>query len=101
MHAQTTLSDNTFEARLTDRLSFADNSAFRKLLDDAVASKRRNMILNLEGLTSVDSAGLGMFIIAAETAKKAGLSLTLRSPSGHVRKLIELSKMDKLLSIEF
>jgi HptB-dependent secretion and biofilm anti anti-sigma factor len=49
----------------------------------------------------VDSAGLGMFIIAAETAKKAGLSLTLRSPSGHVRKLIELSKMDKLLSIEF
>ncbi len=54
MQTQTVLSDTVFEARLTDRLSFSDNSAFRKLLDDVVASKRRHLVLNVAGLTSVD-----------------------------------------------
>ena len=101
MQSSTIISDTTFEARLSDRLSFADNGNFRKLLDDMIASKRRQCVLNLAGLSSVDSAGLGMFIIAAETAKKAGLSIVLRAPTGHVRKLIELSKIDKLIPVEF
>src|SRR5262245_29524116 len=101
MQAETIISDSTFEARLRDRLSFADNATFRKLLDDMIASKKRQWVLNLSGLASVDSAGLGMFIIAAETAKKEGLSITLKQPLGHVRKLIELSKIDKLMPVEF
>lgn len=101
MKSEALISDSVFEARLSDRLSFADNASFRKLLDDMVASKRRQLVLNLSGLASVDSAGLGMFIIAAETAKKEGVSLLLKSPSGHVRKLIELSKIDKLVPVEF
>ena len=101
MQAQTILTENTFEARLSDRLSFSDNGAFRKLLDEGVASRRGHLVLNVAGLTSIDSAGLGMFIVAADTAKKAGLSFTLRGPSGHVRKLIELAKLDKLIQVEF
>lgn len=101
MQVQTILTETTFEARLSDRLSFSDNSAFRKLLDQAVASKRGHLVLNVAGLTSIDSAGLGMFIVAADTAKKAGLSFTLRGPSGHILKLIELSKLDKLIHVEF
>ena len=101
MKADSIISDTTFEARLSDRLSFADNGSVRKLLDDMIASRKRQWVLNLSGLSSVDSAGLGMFIIAAETAKKAGMSIMLRSPSGHVRKLIELSKIDKLMPVEF
>jgi anti-anti-sigma factor len=101
MNAETIVTDTTFEARLSDRLSFADNVAFRKLLDEMQASKTRHWVLNLASLASVDSAGLGMFIIAAEAAKKSGMSITLRSPAGHVRRLIELSKIDKLMPVEY
>lgn len=100
MQARTTITDDVFEVHLSERLSFSDNSAFRKLLQDMQASKTRHWILNLSGLLAVDSAGLGMFIIALETAKNAGLRLTLKSPSGHVKNLIELSKMDKLIPVE-
>lgn len=100
MNIQTSVTDATFEARLSDRLSFADNGAFRKLLDDMQASPASRWVLDVSGLSAVDSAGLGMFIIAMETAKKAGRSLALRSPSQHVRKLIELSKMDRLIPVE-
>ena len=100
MLVNTSIKDTVFEARLSERLSFADNGVFRKLLDEMLASKARNWVLDISGLSSVDSAGLGMFIIAMESAKKAGLTLVLRSPSDHVRKLIELSKMDKLIRVE-
>ena len=100
MQVTSSVNSSTFEAHLSDRLSFADNGAFRKLIDEMLNSKARHWVFDLSGLTSVDSAGLGMFIIAMETAKKAGLSLVLRSPTGHVKNLIELSKMDKLISVE-
>lgn len=100
MLVKTSIKDTVFEAHLSERLSFADNGIFRKLLEEMLASKTRHWILNVSGLSSVDSAGLGMFIIAMENAKKAGLSLVLRSPTEHVRKLIELSKMDKLIRVE-
>jgi anti-anti-sigma factor len=100
MLVNTSIKGTVFEARLSERLSFADNGVFRKLLDEMLASKASNWVLDISGLSSVDSAGLGMFIIAMESAKKAGLTLVLRSPSDHVRKLIELSKMDKLIRVE-
>ena len=100
MFVRTSVKDAVFEAYLSERLSFVDNGSFRKLLDDMLASKKLHWVLDVSGLSSVDSAGLGMFILAMESAKKAGLSLVLRSPSDHVRKLIELSKMDKLIRVE-
>jgi anti-anti-sigma factor len=100
MLVRTSIKDAVFEARLSERLSFADIGIFRKLLDEMVTSKTTRWVLEASGLSSVDSAGLGMFIIAMERAKKAEASLILRSPSEHVRKLIELSKMDKLIRVE-
>ena len=101
MQSQTVVTENVFEAHLSERLSFSDNSAFRKLLDDMQLSKTRQWVIDLAELVSVDSAALGMFIIAAEAAKKGGTALTLRSPTGHVRRLIELSKIDKLMYVEY
>jgi anti-anti-sigma factor len=101
MHAETNTTDTVFEVHLSDRLSFADNAAFRKLLEEMQANRRRHWVLNLASLTSVDSAGLGMFITAAEAARKQGSFVTLRQPCGQVRRLIQLSKLDKLMTVEY
>ena len=98
MQVTTMVTETVFEVRLSESLSFSDNGAFRRLLDDMVASRTTHWVLDLSSLASVDSAGLG--IIANETAKRAGRDLVLRSPMGHVKNLIELSKMDKLIPIQ-
>lgn len=100
MIVKTLIKDSVFEAHLSQRLSFADNGLFRKLLEEMQAANARHWVLNVSELTSLDSAGLGMFILAMENAKKASATLVLRSPTEHVRKLIELSKMDKLIKVE-
>jgi|SRR5688572_24445495 HptB-dependent secretion and biofilm anti anti-sigma factor len=94
------VTETVFEARLSNSLTFSDNGSFRKLLDEMVASTKTSWVIDLSNLVTVDSAGLGMFIIAQETARKSGRALALRSPAGHVKHLLYLAKMDKLIDIQ-
>jgi HptB-dependent secretion and biofilm anti anti-sigma factor len=90
----------TFTARLADRLSFADHPTFRTLLEDIERATPSTCVLDLSELQSIDSAGLGMFLIALDGAKKGGWSLTLRNAQGHVKSLLQLGRFDKLLQLE-
>jgi len=90
----------TYCVSLSDRLSFADHGMFRKLLEDYAALEAKTFVLELSGLKSIDSAGLGMFMIALDVARKKGGALTLRGAQGHVKSLLLLGRFDKLLKIE-
>ena len=99
MQASTKISGNVFEIVLKDSISFTDHDAFRQLIADAGKSGAKSCVFDLAGLNSIDSAGLGMFMIAKDEAKKGGWDITLRSPKGPVKTIMELSKFDKLFSI--
>jgi len=100
MNLATKVTDHDFEASLCGVLAFSDNAEFRKLLEQMKQSQADRWVLDLAGLSSVDSAGLGMFILAMELSKTRNASLVLRAPTGHVKNLIELSNMDQLIKVE-
>lgn len=100
MRCETQVNGGVFQAAISDRLAFSDHAAFRALLDQVNKSGVQKCVLDLSQLAAVDSAGLGMFMIALQDAKKFGWSLLLRSPQGKVKSLMELAKFDKLLTIE-
>lgn len=81
-------------------LKFAQANEFRQLLSSISASGARHVVFELSGVKTVDSAGLGMFIIAQETANRDGWSLTLRGAQGHVKMLIEISRLDQIINIK-
>jgi anti-anti-sigma factor len=80
--------------------TFKDHHSFRALLDVLKASGGHRNVLDLSGLEFVDSAALGMLLIADDEAHQAGCTLTLRRPPGRVARLMELSAMDTILTIE-
>ncbi|WP_417688304.1 STAS domain-containing protein [Roseibium sp.] len=88
-----------YTAHLSGQLKYADNGAFRTLVDEMNASNLKRCVFNLAGLTAIDSAGLGMLVIASDAGKKHGWSLTLTGASGQVRKVLELSRFDQLMTI--
>lgn len=90
---------DTFEARLSDKMLFADSSAFRKLIDEVRQSGCKTCVFDLKALEVIDSAGLGMIMIAIEDARRNGWALTLKNPQGPVLKLLQLSRMDQLLKV--
>jgi anti-anti-sigma factor len=100
MDIHTHTAGTEFVARLGGRLMFSDNAAFRGLFDDMSRSGASTFVLDLTDLAAVDSAGLGMFIIAKDTAVKNGWHMVLRRPSGQVRQLISLARFDSLMTVE-
>jgi HptB-dependent secretion and biofilm anti anti-sigma factor len=100
MRVETTVNADVFEAKLIDQMMFSDHRAFRALLKEISQSGAKKCIFNLSGLTSIDSSGLGMFMVALDEARKGRWTLTIKSPQGHVKSLLVLGRFDKLLSIE-
>ena len=80
--------------------TFKDHHAFREMLDTIKASTGRRHVLNLSQLEFMDSAALGMLLIADDESKSGGWTLTLRHPPDRVARLIELSAMDEIFTIE-
>jgi anti-sigma B factor antagonist len=61
------------------------SACLRKLIDDG----ERNVLLNLAGLTQLDSSSLGTFSQAYVSLRRKGGSLRLLSPRGSVKLVLE------------
>ncbi len=59
--------------------------------------REQNISLDLRAVTRIDAAGLAALITLYAEACKAGHSLTVSQPSRHVREILELVGLDKIL----
>ena len=92
---------------LTGRLSLGEAVAFGPgsglILSETVrelAKKgRKNILLNLAGVTYVDSSGVGQLVGAMTSARRQGVSLKLLRPNRQVLDLLKMSKLDTVFDI--
>lgn len=84
---------------LADKLTFEDHNNFRELLKLMTTNDHNSCVFDLHELQTIDSAGLGMLMIACETAEKAGINFTLHKPVGQVERLLEISEFNKVMKI--
>ena len=85
---------------LNGAFTFKDHHSFRAVLDVLKSGTGARRVLDLSRLEFLDSAALGMLLVADDEAKRAGWSLTLRHPPTQIARLMELAAMDTLLTIE-
>ncbi len=84
---------------LAEKLSFEDHDKFRDPLKIFESKEYKSCSVNLQQLSAIDSAGLGMLMIAFETAEKNGINFQLAKPQGQVKRLLEISQFDKVMTI--
>lgn len=87
------------EIRLLGALTMEDHGAFRTLLADVTQRKPKHCSFDLRELESIDSAGIGMLLIASEEAKKSTWTFSIDNPTGHVRRVLELADLSKIVTI--
>lgn len=87
------------EILLSGRMTFADHEKFRNVIGVFEGGEGHQMIFDLSGLDFVDSSGLGMFIIARDTAQKKKLKFVLRGARDDVKRLITVAKFHKMFNI--
>jgi len=78
-------------------ITFSENVSFRQLLKDISEQNFDACDFDLTGVNMVDSAGLGMFLIAREQAETDGWKLTVSGAQGHVASMLKLTKLSDLL----
>jgi anti-anti-sigma factor len=85
---------------MSGSFTFQDHQSFRSVLDVIAASEAKQHVLDLSQVGFLDSAALGMLLIAEDHATKAKRKLKLRNPSDQISRLFKLSAMDSLFQIE-
>lgn len=90
---------NDVEIRLSGTLTMDDHVEFRSLLSDVSRRQPKHCAVDLSELDSIDSAGIGMLLIASEEAKKSSWTFSIDNPVGHVRRVLELADLAKIVTI--
>ncbi|MBL4835963.1 MAG: STAS domain-containing protein [Kordiimonadaceae bacterium] len=81
----------------TGDITFSENVSFRQLLRDIEEIDIDKCVFDLTNVDMVDSAGLGMFLIAREQAETAGWRISVKGAQGHVASMLKLTKLSDLL----
>ena len=92
---------------LTGRLSLGEAVAFgpgsglilSETVKELAKKGKKNILLNLAGVTYVDSSGVGQLVGAMTSARNQGVSLKLLRPNKQVLDLLKLSKLDTVFNI--
>jgi stage II sporulation protein AA (anti-sigma F factor antagonist) len=59
-----------------------------------------NLVVDMAGVTFLDSTGIGVLIAVNNLLKGDGRRLVLRSPSRNVRRVLEICAIDQVIAIE-
>jgi len=86
--------------RLRGRLTFNDHAKLRALIREMLQNKAKRQILDLSALEFVDSAGIGMLLIAREEMANVDKQLVLRAATGQVKRVLTVAQLNKIVTIE-
>lgn len=96
-HIQT--DENTLHIHFQGRLQFEDHKEFKKLIHETIPKmKQRQIVFNLSKMDFIDSSGIGMILLAHETAKEHDKTFHLASAQGQVKRVLELTRISDLIA---
>ena len=107
MGCTTRQSDDVTILDLTGRLSLGEAVAFgpgsglilSETVKELAKKGKKNFLLNLTGITYVDSSGVGQLVGAMTSARNREVSLKLLRPNTQVLNLLKMSKLDTVFDI--
>ena len=81
------------------RVDGANASAFQAALQDAIGDSDEAVVLDLENLTYISSAGLRSILLVARDLQNKGKRFAVCSLTGQVKEVFEVGGFDKFLPI--
>jgi len=83
---------------LKGEIDLENSPAARKLLLESIHSADR-VLVDLSGVTYIDSSGVASLVEALQTSRKNGTGFALAAASEPTRRVLELARLDKVFTI--
>jgi anti-anti-sigma factor len=88
------------EIEIKGRLTYSDYGLFRQITDVLGTTDNQICQIDLTNLEFIDSAGLGMLLLARDKIQECKGRIALINAVGQVKKMIELGRFDSLFEIK-
>ena len=96
------LGNEKYEVALPVNLDFEMHKPFRETLREVMSYQPKEVVFDFNEVDYIDSAGLGMLMLARQETNVNECKLVLKNLSdGHPRKVLEMVKFDQLFNIEY
>jgi len=85
--------------RMPARLVLANASSVRAEIIGRIEAGDTRLVFDLSGVQFADSSGLSAVLACVTAARRAGGDVVLTSPTPRVQALIELTRLDDVISV--
>lgn len=66
-------------------------------MDDSIKADRKKVVLNLDGVTLVDSTGVGIIVTCFGRLRRAGGELRQAGVKGNVKDILTMTQLDQVM----
>lgn len=80
-------------------LTYANRSVFKAAVEKAKQAGCRHLIVNLEQVRFVDSAGLGLLVLVSQCFKLQQAQVSMLKPQSYVREIMSLANIPRMIPI--
>ncbi len=87
------------DVSIAGRFTFADAAKFKDILGRMPEAAGRRLVFDLSAVEFMDSAAMGMLLLARDTARDVGARLVLRAPSGQARRILDAARFEMLFEL--
>ena len=84
---------------LLDRFDFGARATFKEAVEKAQKDQCPHLIVDLGGVTFMDSSALGLLVVTYQNFKRSKSKVSLLRPQGYVRQVLDLANIGKMITI--
>ena len=97
MHVTERLQDDILVLMISGRLSFYSRKVFQAVIKNAQTTGANHIIVNLEGVTYMDSAALSLLALAYLNLMAKNVVMSLVGPPKPIREMLDQANFPKLI----
>lgn len=99
MNSKPRASESSSVVKLHGRFTFDNHKEFRSAFSTHLAGHAKEIAIDFSTVDYMDSAALGMLLLARERASDQGKTVTLRNCRGPVKAVLDIANFQRLFAI--
>jgi len=84
---------------ITGRFDFGARREFKEIMERIQQAGCRHVVINMAGVSFVDSSALGLLVVAHQNLKLKEGRISLVNPQSYVRQILDLANVPRMIPV--